>query len=252
MRFGGSGRPAERGNKARGRLRPSGSAPPRPPRPPRLISRRWLRAGAAWVQVSLRARPRAAGRRGSRPPRPQSRRSRQCPSSPGGFAGFVGGNPPTARRRAVPRARAGLLGRPASGAGLCGPARALPLSGPSGPHAASPRPPSPRGLLGPPAWGWELTSSRPLPSARRFRVAGAGRFSRCRVGGLAGMTARDPPPSPAARKRLPLPRLHTRGRRVRASGPQDPFPGGGPGGGWASKGHALLSTGTSLPGKQFL
>ncbi|XP_010841465.1 PREDICTED: myosin phosphatase Rho-interacting protein [Bison bison bison] len=38
------------------------------------------------------------------------------------------------------------------------------------------------------------------------------------------MTARDPPPSPAARKRLPLPRLHTRGGRVRASGPQGPLP----------------------------
>ena len=106
------------------------------------------------------------------------------------------------------------------------------------------RPPSPRGLPGPSARGRELTSSRPLlPPVHRFRVAGVGRFSRCGVGGLAGMMARDPPPSPAARKRLPLPRLHTRGRRVRASGPQGPFPGGGPGGEWASKGHALLSTG---------
>lgn len=145
-----------------------------------------------------------AGEGLARPPRPQGRRSRPslCPSSLGGFARFGGGNPPTARRRAVPRAPARDLG-PAgpSGAGLCGPARPLPLSRPapppphpglspaSVPPARPPSPQPPRASLGPSARGREplpvpaqLTSSWALlPPTRCFGVDWPGRFSCCEV-----------------------------------------------------------------------
>lgn len=247
--------------------------------------------GDSCVSAARGARPSAGTKRGAACGRPTLRLPHLSPVAPGGGGlgpglapgatpgrrqeGLAASPPPESSLPAASLVPGGLRrlrrrkpahsaapGRPAcpggvagaagpSGAGLCGPARALPLPRPSCPDAASPRPPSPRGLPGPPARGWELTSSRLLlPPARRFRVTGAGRFSRCGVGGLAGMTALDPPPSPAARKRLPVPTPHTRGRGVRASGPQDPFP-GGLGGGWASKGHALLSTGLLARGSSY-
>ena len=141
-----------------------------------------------------------AGERLARPPRPQGRRSRPRlrPSSLGGFARFGGGNPPTARRRTVPRA-------PGAGPGPGRPFRSWALrlraatpAFPAGPppptglSPASPQPPSPqppRAFPGPPARGREpfpvpaqLTSSWALlPPTRCFGADRPGRFSCCEV-----------------------------------------------------------------------
>lgn len=217
-----------------------------------------------------------AGEGLARPPRPQGRRSRPslCPSSLGGFARFGGGNPPTARRRAVPRAPARVLG-PAgpSAAGLCGPARPLPLSRPAPPPPppASPQPPSPPQASVPPAatsFPWSLCArpgalsrSSPAdfvvgaPSTDTLLWSGLAWpflllrsvYTAGRVGGRAGVTAWDRLPSPAARKKLLVPETQSftphpglRSQSVRTAGSVSWWCAGL---WWASEGDALLSTG---------
>ncbi|KAJ8793681.1 hypothetical protein J1605_003492 [Eschrichtius robustus] len=175
-----------------------------------------------------------AGERLARPPRPQGRRSRPRlrPSSLGGFARFGGGNPPTSRRRTVPRA-------PGAGPGPGRPFRSWALrlraATPAFPAGPAPRPPpglSPASVspasVSPTAtsFPWSLCArpgalsrSSPAdfvvgaPSTDTLLWSGPAWpflllrsvYTAGRVGGGAGVTAWDRLPSPGARKKLLVP-----------------------------------------------